>query len=50
MVKFTKDGSTADTSALKLARKYTGRDMVAENVAEHPFLSYDELVHRHDQQ
>jgi glutamate-1-semialdehyde 2,1-aminomutase len=29
MVKFTKDGSTADTAALKLARAYTGRDMVA---------------------
>jgi len=41
MVKFTKDGSTADTAALKLARAYTGRDMVAI-AAEHPFFSYDD--------
>jgi len=41
MVKFTKDGSTADTAALKLARKYTGRDLVAV-CAEHPFFSYDD--------
>jgi len=41
MVKFTKDGSTADTAALKLARAYTGRDMVAL-CAEHPFFSYDD--------
>jgi glutamate-1-semialdehyde 2,1-aminomutase len=41
MVKFTKDGSTADSAALKLARKYTGRDLVAI-CAEHPFFSYDD--------
>jgi glutamate-1-semialdehyde 2,1-aminomutase len=41
MVKFTKDGSTADTAALKLARAYTGREMVAV-CAEHPFFSYDD--------
>jgi len=41
MVKFTKDGSTADTAALRLARAYTGRDMVAI-CAEHPFFSYDD--------
>lgn len=41
MVKFTKDGSTADTAALRLARAYTGRDMVAL-CAEHPFFSYDD--------
>lgn len=41
MVKFTKDGSTADTAALKLARKLTGRDLVAI-CAEHPFFSYDD--------
>lgn len=41
MVKFTKDGSTADTAALKLARAYTGRDLVAL-CAEHPFFSYDD--------
>ena len=41
MVKFTKDGSTADTAALKLARAYTRRDLVAI-CAEHPFFSYDD--------
>lgn len=41
MVKFTKDGSTADTAAVKLARKYTGRDLVAI-AADQPFLSYDD--------
>ncbi len=38
MVKFTKDGSTATTAALKLARAYTGRELVAI-CAEHPFFS-----------
>lgn len=41
MVKFTKDGSTATTAALKLARAATGRERVAI-CAEHPFLSYDD--------
>src|SRR5581483_258195 len=41
MVKFTKDASTANTAALKLARAATGRDMVAI-CAEHPFYSYDD--------
>jgi glutamate-1-semialdehyde 2,1-aminomutase len=41
MVKFTKDGSTAVTAALKLARRYTGREQVAI-AAEHPFFSYDD--------
>jgi glutamate-1-semialdehyde 2,1-aminomutase len=41
MVKFTKDGSTATSAALKLARKATGRDMVGV-CAEHPFFSYDD--------
>ena len=41
MVKFTKDGSTANTAALKLARAYTGRDMVAI-CSDHPFYSYDD--------
>jgi glutamate-1-semialdehyde 2,1-aminomutase len=41
MVKFTKDGSTANTAALKLARALTGRDLVAF-CAEHPFFSYDD--------
>ena len=41
MVKFTKDGSTATSSALKLARAATGRDLVAI-CADHPFFSYDD--------
>ena len=41
MVKFTKDGSTATSSALKLARRATGHDKVAI-CAQHPFFSYDD--------
>jgi glutamate-1-semialdehyde 2,1-aminomutase len=41
MVKFTKDGSTANTAAVKLARAFTGRDRVAL-CADHPFFSYDD--------
>lgn len=41
MVKFTKDGSTATTAAVKLARKHTGRRLVAM-AADHPFFSYDD--------
>lgn len=41
MVKFTKDGSTATTAAVKLARAFTGRDLVAM-CADHPFFSYDD--------
>jgi glutamate-1-semialdehyde 2,1-aminomutase len=41
MVKFTKDGSSATTAAVKLARASTGRDLVAI-CAEHPFFSYDD--------
>ncbi|MFW5614154.1 MAG: glutamate-1-semialdehyde 2,1-aminomutase [Campylobacter hyointestinalis] len=41
MVKFTKNGSTATTAAVKLARAYTGKSMVAR-CAEHPFFSYDD--------
>ncbi|HEU4729951.1 MAG TPA: glutamate-1-semialdehyde 2,1-aminomutase [Kofleriaceae bacterium] len=41
MVKFTKDGSTATSAALKLARRATGRDLVAV-CADHPFFSYDD--------
>ncbi len=41
MVKFTKDGSTANTGAVKLARAFTGRDLVALCV-DHPFFSYDD--------
>ncbi len=40
-VKFTKDGSTATTAAVRLARAVTGRDKVAI-CADHPFLSYDD--------
>ncbi len=38
MVKFSKDGSAATTSAVKLARAHTGRDHVAL-CADHPFFS-----------
>ena len=41
MVKFTKNGSTAVSAAVKLARAYTGRDLVARCV-DHPFFSYDD--------
>jgi glutamate-1-semialdehyde 2,1-aminomutase len=41
MVKFAKDGSTVNTAALKLARAYTGRPMVAICV-DHPFFSYND--------
>jgi glutamate-1-semialdehyde 2,1-aminomutase len=41
MVKFAKNGSTITTAAVKLARAYTGRDMVAL-CADHPFFSYDD--------
>ncbi|HUJ61572.1 MAG TPA: glutamate-1-semialdehyde 2,1-aminomutase, partial [Kofleriaceae bacterium] len=41
MVKFTKDGSTATSAALKLARAHTGRELVAI-CADHPFFSYDD--------
>ena len=41
MVKFTKDGSTATSAAVKLARAHTGRDLVAL-CADHPFFSYDD--------
>lgn len=41
MVKFTKDGSTATSAAIRLARAYTGRDLVAL-CSDHPFYSYDD--------
>lgn len=41
MIKFTKDGSTAVSAAVRLARAYTGRDKVAI-CADHPFFSYDD--------
>ena len=41
MVKFTKNGSSSVTAAVKLARAYTGRELIAR-CAEHPFFSYDD--------
>ena len=41
MVKFTKNGSTATTAAVKLSRAHTGRTMIAR-CAENPFFSYDD--------
>jgi len=41
MVKFTKNGSTATTAAVKLSRAYTGRNLIAR-CADHPFFSYDD--------
>lgn len=41
MVKFTKNGSTATTAAVKLSRAYTHRVLVAR-CAEQPFFSYDD--------
>ena len=38
MVKFSKDGSSATTAAVKLARAHTGRDLVAL-CADHPFFA-----------
>ena len=40
MAKFTKDGSTATTAAITLARAHTGRERVAL-CADHPFFSYN---------
>lgn len=41
MVKFTKNGSTAVSAAVKLARAYTGRDLVARCL-DQPFFSFDD--------
>jgi glutamate-1-semialdehyde 2,1-aminomutase len=41
MVKFCKDGSSANSAALRLARAHTGRDLVAI-CADQPFFSYDD--------
>ncbi len=41
MCKFTKNGSDANDAALKLARAYTGRDLVAY-CADHPFFSVND--------
>ena len=41
MVKFCKDGSDATSGAIRLARAYTGRDLVA-CCGDHPFFSVDD--------
>lgn len=41
MVKFAKNGSDVTTAAVKLARAFTGRDMVAI-CGDHPFFSTDD--------
>ena len=41
MVKFAKNGSDATTAAIKLARAYTGRKIVAQ-CSSHPFFSTDD--------
>ena len=41
MVKFCKDGSDATSGAMRLARAYTGRDLIAR-CADHPFFSTDD--------
>lgn len=41
MVKFSKDGSDATSGAVKIARAYTGRDLIAV-CGDHPFFSVDD--------
>jgi glutamate-1-semialdehyde 2,1-aminomutase len=41
MVKFCKDGSDATSGAVRLARAYTGRDLIAL-CTDHPFFSVDD--------
>lgn len=41
MVKFAKHGSTVTTAAIKLARAFTGKSVVACPI-EHPFFSFDD--------
>ena len=41
MIKFAKNGSSVTTAAVKLARAYTGRDLVAFP-GDHPFYSVDD--------
>jgi len=41
MIKYAKNGSVCTTAAVKLARAYTGRTLVARPV-DHPFYSYDD--------
>jgi glutamate-1-semialdehyde aminotransferase len=41
MIKFSKNGSIVTTAAVKLARAYTGRKLIAFP-GDHPFYSYDD--------
>ena len=41
MIKFAKNGSTTTTAAVKLARSFTGRELIAFP-GDHPFYSYDD--------
>jgi len=41
MIKFGKNGSTVTTAAVKIARGYTGRKLIAFP-GDHPFYSYDD--------
>jgi len=41
MVKFCKDGSDATSASIRLARAYTGRDLIAR-CADNPFFSVDD--------
>ncbi len=41
MVKFSKDGSDATSGAVKIARAYTGRDIIAI-CGDHPFFAVDD--------
>jgi len=41
MIKFSKNGSVVTTAAVKIARAYTGRKLVARPI-DHPFYSYDD--------
>ena len=41
MIKFAKNGSTVTSAAVKLARAYTGRKIIARCL-QHPFFSYDD--------
>jgi glutamate-1-semialdehyde 2,1-aminomutase len=41
MVKFAKNGSSVTSAAVKIARAYTGRSLIARCL-DHPFFSYDD--------
>jgi len=41
MVKFTKNGSSSVSAAVKLARAYTGKELIVR-CADHPFFSFDD--------